>query len=146
MVAAKFDESADRRRSSSPIRSAYPATICFSSTFSARSAAFCAASWSADGVSDTTTPSRAHRKINLPRRTKSKPVTIAPPEQLRHRDGEESPLHQARWCATSARIGFHHFVLAAEFLQLDLFGEFPLPRRSGRLASRTLAGDDNQFV
>jgi hypothetical protein len=62
------------------------------------------------------------------------------------RDGEESTLHQARWCTTSARIGFHHFVLAAEFLQLDLFGEFPLPRRSGRLASRTLAGDDNQFV
>jgi hypothetical protein len=27
----------------------------------------------------------SHRKINLPRRTKSNPVTIAPPEQLRHR-------------------------------------------------------------
>ena len=84
----------------------------------------------------------SHRKINLPRRTKSKPVTIAPPEQLRHRDGEESPLHQARWCTTSAQIGFHHFVLAAEFLQLDLFGEFPLPRRSGT----HLSEDDNQFV
>ena len=124
-------------------RSAYPATICFSSTFSARSAAFCAASCSADGVSDTTTPFRATERSTC----HAEPSPNQ--SQLPHLNScvtgprwRGKSLHQARSCTTSARIGFHHFVLAAEFLQLDLFGEFPLPRRSGT----HLSEDDNQFV
>ena len=53
----EFDESADRRRSSSAIRSDSSASIRFSSAFSARNAAFSAASCcSSNGASGTTTP------------------------------------------------------------------------------------------
>jgi hypothetical protein len=107
----------------------------------AHSAAFCTASRSADGVSDTTTPFRATERSTC----HAEPSPNQ--SQLPHLNScvtgprwRGKSLHQARWCTTSARIGFHHFVLAAEFLQLDLFGEFPLPRRSGRLGSRTLVG------